>query len=91
MLLAGLQVLAQPLPRCPVEVGTLPHWLAIEGKQPATAENAIIERRKPAAKRTRTAAQLDSTPGMQPCKITSVKMFSPISGQPVEIRPDLSY
>ncbi|CAL8472209.1 g11751 [Coccomyxa elongata] len=55
------EVLAQPLPKCPVEVGTLPHWLAIEGKQPTTAENAVIERRKPAAKRTRAAANLDNT------------------------------
>ncbi|BDA47338.1 Transcription initiation factor TFIID subunit 6 [Coccomyxa sp. Obi] len=55
------EILAQPLPKCPVEVGTLPHWLVIEGKQPTTAENAVIERRKPAAKRTRAAANLDNT------------------------------
>ncbi len=67
-MLAKLQILAQPLPKCPVEVGTLPHWLAIGGKQPTTAENAVIDRRKPAAKRTRAAASLDNTSAGMCCR-----------------------
>ena len=33
----------QPLPKVPVEVGVIPHWLAIEGVQPAIPENAAIQ------------------------------------------------
>lgn len=31
---------AEPLPKPPLEVGVTPHWLAVDGVQPATAENA---------------------------------------------------
>lgn len=47
------QVIDRPLPKCPVEVGVLAHWLAIEGVQPAIPENAPLHPRKP--KRQRTA------------------------------------
>ncbi len=36
----------QPLPKVPVEVGVIPHWLAIEGVQPGIPENAAIQPRK---------------------------------------------
>ncbi len=49
----SLQVIDRPLPKCPVEVGVLAHWLAIEGVQPAIPENAPLHPRKP--KRQRTA------------------------------------
>ena len=32
------------LPKCPVEVGVVPHWLAIDGIQPAIPENTPLER-----------------------------------------------
>ncbi|DBA87405.1 hypothetical protein WJX77_003935 [Trebouxia sp. C0004] len=40
------QAVDQPLPKVPVEVGVIPHWLAIEGVQPAIPENAAIQPRK---------------------------------------------
>ena len=54
------QAIAQPLARCPVEVGMFPHWLAIDGRQPAIPENAPVERRKPAARRARPAATAEA-------------------------------
>ena len=39
-----------------MEVGVFPHWLAINGQQPAIPENAPVERRRPAAKRIKSAA-----------------------------------
>ena len=56
----GGQGIAQPLVKCPVEIGMFPHWLAIEGRQPAIPENAPIERRRPAARRTRPAANAEA-------------------------------
>jgi hypothetical protein len=41
-----MQAVDQPLPKVPVEVGVIPHWLAIEGVQPAIPENAAIQPRK---------------------------------------------
>ncbi|PRW20666.1 transcription initiation factor TFIID subunit 6-like isoform X1 [Chlorella sorokiniana] len=35
---------APPLPRSPMEASVQPHWLAIDGAQPATAENAPARR-----------------------------------------------
>ena len=48
----ALQVIDRPLPKCPVEVGVLAHWLAIEGVQPAIPENAPLHPRKPKRQRT---------------------------------------
>lgn len=52
-----LQELDKKLPKCPVEVGTFPHWLIINGKQPAIPENAVVDRRQPPAKRRKVASQ----------------------------------
>ncbi len=59
-----LQELERKLAKCPVEAGTFPHWLIINGKQPAIPENAIISRRQPPAKRRKVA--LDQKPGEAP-------------------------
>ena len=34
------------MPRVPTEVAVIPHWLAIEGVQPAIPENAAIQPRR---------------------------------------------
>lgn len=44
---AALQAIEQPMPKVPAEVGVVPHWLAIEGVQPAIPENAAIQPRRP--------------------------------------------
>ena len=36
----------EPLPKVPTEVAVIPHWLAIEGVQPAIPENAAIQPRR---------------------------------------------
>jgi transcription initiation factor TFIID subunit 6 len=48
------QLVDTPLPRAPVEVGVTPHWLLINGVQPAIPENAPIAR--PQARRSKAAA-----------------------------------
>lgn len=48
------ELIDAPLPKAPVEVGIVPHWLIINGVQPLIPENAPLE--KP-AKRAKTAAQ----------------------------------
>lgn len=45
------QLVEAPLPRPPVEVAIMPHWLFINGVQPVTPENAPLER--PAVKKPR--------------------------------------
>ena len=60
---AAGQGVAQPPGKCPVEVGVFPHWLAIDGQQPAIPENAPVERRRPAAKRIKSAAAKGSPAG----------------------------
>ena len=47
---------APPLPKAPMEASVQPHWLAIDGVQPATAENAPARR---------VAAVRDATPSRQ--------------------------
>ena len=37
-----MQLVDEPLPRPPIEVGLLPHWLFINGVQPVVPENAQV-------------------------------------------------
>lgn len=53
------QVIEQPLPRAPIEVGMMPHWLFIHGVQPITPENTPLER--PPVKHPRPVAGPTST------------------------------
>ncbi len=41
---AAQQVIGKRLPRPPIEVGLVPHWLIVDGAQPAIPENAPLER-----------------------------------------------
>ncbi len=50
------QITCAALPRAPAATTVTPHWLFIDGQQPATEENAPVDR--PAAKRQRTEAEL---------------------------------
>lgn len=63
-----LQVIDAPLPRPPVEVGVVPHWLFIEGLQPQIPENTPLERQG-GGKRLRTPHQVaqpvDGRPSQQ--------------------------
>ncbi|KAK9812628.1 hypothetical protein WJX72_000897 [[Myrmecia] bisecta] len=52
------QLLQPPLPRRPVEVGMVPHWLAVDGVQPAIPENAPLERPKAKRQRLEPARQV---------------------------------
>ncbi|KAL6770899.1 hypothetical protein ACKKBF_B33155 [Auxenochlorella protothecoides x Auxenochlorella symbiontica] len=64
-------MLATPLPRPPVEVAVVPHWLAIDGRQPATPENAppaVPARRAAPAKAAPAAAQVGAPPAAAPNK-----------------------
>jgi hypothetical protein len=47
-------VIDQPLPPAPWEAGVVPHWLAVDGRQPAIPENAPLPAAR-SAKRPRTA------------------------------------
>lgn len=50
------KVIGGPLPRAPVEVGLLPHWLVVDGVQPAIPENAAVDSLGRRRKRLRTGA-----------------------------------
>ena len=41
-----MQAVDAPLPKVPTDVAVIPHWLAIEGVQPAIPENAAIQPRR---------------------------------------------
>jgi transcription initiation factor TFIID subunit 6 len=47
---------AAPLPPAPWDAGVAPHWLAVNGRQPATRENAAAPAAPHRAKRARAAA-----------------------------------
>ncbi len=38
------QLLQQGLPPCPKDVALMPHWLAVDGKQPAIPQNTPLEK-----------------------------------------------
>lgn len=48
-------MVGKSLPRAPLEVGLLPHWLVVDGVQPAIPENAPLERPRP-RKRLRSSS-----------------------------------
>lgn len=58
-----VQIIEGSLPKVPVEVGLVPHWLAIEGVQPRTAEHAPIDRHKAKRQRTEAARPVSTRPG----------------------------
>eukprot|EP00891_Asterochloris_glomerata_P007197 jgi/Astpho2/7197/e_gw1.00113.34.1_t len=62
------QVIDRPLPKCPVEVGVLAHWLAIEGVQPAIPENAPLHPRKPKRQRTAPSGPASAAQAAPPVK-----------------------
>lgn len=53
-----LQLIDEPLPPCPVEVTVVPHWLAINGVQPAVPENAAAGRPPKRAKTVPPSAHI---------------------------------
>eukprot|EP00798_Chlamydomonas_sp_ICE-L_P007790 gene7790-981_t len=62
-------IVDEPLPRPPLDVSLMPHWLFINGVQPKIPENAMIERA--ASKRAKKAipsasAHLTAGPSQQP-------------------------
>lgn len=63
------QVVGKSLPRPPVEVGLLPHWLLVDGVQPAIPENAALDRSRP-RKRARA-----TTAGMVHARVSSNIFF----------------
>ncbi len=77
-----MQAVDQPLPKVPVEVGVIPHWLAIEGVQPAIPENAAIQPRK--AKRPKldvsaAAAKAKTAVGAKPADTSPPGEFASYS------------
>jgi hypothetical protein len=52
-----------PLTRPPVEVGVMPHWLFINGVQPAIPENAPLKRAAP--KRAKAPAAASAAAGVR--------------------------
>eukprot|EP00240_Pyramimonas_obovata_P005207 CAMPEP_0118942302 /NCGR_PEP_ID=MMETSP1169-20130426/35919_1 /TAXON_ID=36882 /ORGANISM="Pyramimonas obovata, Strain CCMP722" /LENGTH=428 /DNA_ID=CAMNT_0006887303 /DNA_START=376 /DNA_END=1658 /DNA_ORIENTATION=+ len=50
------EIITAPFPKCPVDVTVVPHWLAVEGVQPAIPENPPPPVEKPSLKRTREEA-----------------------------------
>ena len=55
------QVIGKSLPRLPIEVGLLPHWLVVDGVQPQIPENAALERPR-ARKRARSVGRPPKAP-----------------------------
>lgn len=57
------QIVEEPLPKVPVEVGLVPHWLAINGVQPRIAEHAPIDKQRIKRRRVEAARPVDTSPG----------------------------
>lgn len=71
-----LQAVDTPLPKVPTDVAVIPHWLAIEGVQPAIPENAAIQPRR--AKRPK----VDQAPAKGRAAGTKPAESSPPGEQP---------
>jgi hypothetical protein len=39
-----VQIICAPLPKAPHQAFVMPHWLFIDGQQPQTEENAVVDR-----------------------------------------------
>lgn len=74
-------MISAPLPKCPIEVGVVPHWLAVDGVQPAIPENAPLER--PRSKRARLAA--DRAAAQPPAGDTHVADGPPAAEAPAAL------
>lgn len=55
-----LQLISQPLPKVPRDVGITAHWLFINGQQPAVTENGPVE--QPSAKRQKLEHKREVAP-----------------------------
>lgn len=71
------QAISAPLPPLPVEAGVIPHWLAVDGRQPAIPENAPLERPR-IAKRPRSASRAGPPSAVMPAPMAAAP------GPPVE-------
>ena len=58
------QILETPMPKPPVEIGLLPHWLFIDGAQPLIPENVAVDKPFP-AKRERCHISHTSDPSQK--------------------------
>lgn len=69
------QVIEAPLPKVPVDIGVMVHWLVVDGVQPAIPENAPLER--PALKRPREEApKTTALAGLPPATLAGEKSGS---------------
>lgn len=86
-----MQVIDTALLKAPVDVGLVPHWLAVDGVQPTIPENACLER--PKAKRQRlanhpaTAAAASATVGPAAKAGTSAEVAEEANGAPAVRAP----
>ncbi|KAL3148177.1 hypothetical protein ABBQ38_014457 [Trebouxia sp. C0009 RCD-2024] len=62
------QAVDAPLPKVPTEVAVIPHWLAIEGVQPAIPENAAIQPRRAKRPKVDLAAAKGRAAGAKPAE-----------------------
>ena len=83
------QVIDAPLPKVPIEVGVVPHWLAVDGVQPAIPENAPLER--PRAKRACLAAArpaAEPAPDQAPAGPGAAALAAPAAAEGAARRED---
>jgi transcription initiation factor TFIID subunit 6 len=55
------QILEAPMPKPPVEIGLLPHWLFIDGSQPLIPENVAVDKPVPLKRERSQRTPLDHT------------------------------
>ncbi|GAX80021.1 hypothetical protein CEUSTIGMA_g7460.t1 [Chlamydomonas eustigma] len=76
------KLLEQPLPRPPVEVGLMPHWLFINGIQPIIPENAPLE--KPVSRQPKRPATV-LLPGGAIKRPTNAEFTAAAASQPAAV------
>lgn len=98
--LPAVQMIGGALPRAPVEVGLLPHWLVVDGVQPAIPENTAVDSLGRRRKRLRTgmvwpfrwvlAAPSTSLDAVQVAEVTQHSSGAPsgiLSAHPITRQP----
>jgi len=63
-----VQMIEAPLPKVPIEVGVVPHWLAVAGAQPNTPHHPPADKQRVKRKRAEASQPVNTKTRREPGK-----------------------